>query len=391
MIEACGWEIIKDRPFASRVAPNRRRLESVFGGSSACLASILSGAWPERHRHWCHFVYDPPHSPFKPLQAWRWLPNFITRRRCFRHGLSAFVRRQLKLRGDFDLCNLPFRHLSLFDMGEKKSPLQPGGLNRGLNIFDFLESSGIPYHVSDPALGESENFQELLGFIDSEWIDFAFVYWPELLGLVCRTGSQSPGISLRLRQYEAWIDRLLAVARKHYEDVRLYIFSGHGMANCDKLLDLKSLIEQLPLRFGVDYAAVYDSTMARFWFFRKQAREIICRCLDDITWGRVLPDRELQQLHCFFPDRRFGELIFLVEEGVLIAPSHLDERPLRAMSGYHPAEPHSYAALVTNQAFIPAEIQAIPDLYQLMAQDAKLANRLNEHLASEVEFSSLAP
>ena len=34
-----------------------------------------------------------------------------------------------------------------------------------------------------------------------------------------------------------------------------------------QLLDLKARIEQLPLQFGKDYAVVYDSTMARFWFF----------------------------------------------------------------------------------------------------------------------------
>jgi hypothetical protein len=390
-IDACGWEIIKDRPFAAAQAPNRRRLESVFGYSSACVPSILSGAWPEQHRNWCYFVYDPAHSPFKPLQSWRWLPKFITGRRRFRRWLSKFVKRQLNFRGYFDLYNIPFRHISLFDFTEKKSPLQPGGMNRGRNIFDVLESSGIPYHVSDPARSELNNLEDLLGFIESEWVDFAFVYWPELDGLLHRVGNQSPEIPLKLQQYEAWIDRLLAAAREHYQEVRLYVFSDHGMANCDQLLDLKSLIEALPLRFGVDYAVVYDSTMARFWFFNRKARKLVCRCLDDVTWGRVLPDHELGQLHCLFPDRRFGELIFLVQEGVLIVPSHMGERPLRAMHGYHPADPHSYAALLTNQPAISGEIQAIPDIYRLMVQDARLANQLNEHLPCESQLSGTAP
>jgi len=69
-------------------------------------------------------------------------------------------------------------------------------------------------------------------------------------------------------------------------------------------------------------------------------------------------------LHCLFPDRYFGELIFLVEEeGVLIVPSHMGERPIRAMHGYHPLDKHSYAALLTNQTEIPDDISAIPDLF----------------------------
>ena len=42
-VDACGWEIIKDRPFARTFAPERRQLRSVFGYSSACIPSILSG------------------------------------------------------------------------------------------------------------------------------------------------------------------------------------------------------------------------------------------------------------------------------------------------------------------------------------------------------------
>src|SRR5712671_2804801 len=50
-IDACGWEIIKDSPFASALAPERKRLASVFGYSSACVPSIVSGSWPVEHRN----------------------------------------------------------------------------------------------------------------------------------------------------------------------------------------------------------------------------------------------------------------------------------------------------------------------------------------------------
>ena len=36
-VDACGWEIIKNDPFAQAVAPHRRSLRSVFGYSSACI------------------------------------------------------------------------------------------------------------------------------------------------------------------------------------------------------------------------------------------------------------------------------------------------------------------------------------------------------------------
>ena len=279
----------------------------------------------------------------------------------------------------------------MFDFSEKKSPLKPGGMNRGPNIFDFLELRDIPYHVSDPARKESENLAAVTAAIKAESIDFAFVYWPELDGLLHRVGNRSPEIAPKLRLYEQWLDQLLAVAQQHYLDVRLYVFSDHGMANCDEVLDLKSRLDSLPVQMEKDYAVVYDSTMARFWFFNERARSVITQALQQVTVGRILPDEELERLHCLFPDRYFGELIFLVKEGVLIVPSHMGERPIRAMHGYHPADKHSYAALLTNQPELPDDIVAIPDIFKLMLRDAMLAksrNAVSEPTPNEIPGES---
>jgi type I phosphodiesterase/nucleotide pyrophosphatase len=385
-IDACGWEIVRDRGFVASLAPQRRRLESVFGYSSACVPSILSGRWPVEHRNWCYFVYDPAGSPFRALRPLRWLPSALTGRRFFRRRLSNAIKARLNFRGYFDLYNIPFKYISLFDFTEKKSPLKPRGMNQGANIFDFLEERGIAYHCSDPARSEPENLDALIADLKTGRPDFAFVYLPELDGLLHRVGNQSPEIPVKLRAYEEWLDRLMERAREHYESVRLYVFSDHGMANCDELLDLRARIDALPVRMERDYAVVYDSTMARFWFFNDRARQLVSECLRGISAGRIVPDEELEQLHCRFPDHYFGELIFLVKEGVLIVPSHMGERPIRAMHGYHPGEKHSYAALFSNQT-IPENIQAIPDIFRLMTRDAELAKAANsgEHSTFNIQ------
>ncbi len=376
-VDACGWEIIRDNPFVQDLAPHRRRLTSVFGYSSACVPSILSGRWPVEHRNWSYFVYDPQHSPFKSLRVLRWLPARLTSRRIFRRWLSRFVKAQLGFRGYFDLYNLPFRHISLFDFTEKRSPLRPGGMNRGPNIFDYLTERNIRYHVSAPEQPERANLDALVRDLQTEQIDFAFLYWPGLDGLLHMVGNQSPQVPAKLRAYEQWLTELLAVAGEHYADIRLYVFSDHGMANCTEILDLKKQIEALPLRMPEDYAVVYDSTMARFWFFQEAARRQITQCLERQPLGRIMPDAELKDLGALFPDRYFGELIFLVREGVLIAPSHMGERPIHAMHGYHPNDPQSYAALCTNQPDIPEDITAIPHMFRLMTRDAELAKARN--------------
>ncbi|HVV01815.1 MAG TPA: alkaline phosphatase family protein [Verrucomicrobiae bacterium] len=386
-IDACGWEIVKTDPFLRSLAPRRKRLDSVLGYSSACVPSIVSGRWPAEHRNWSYFVYDPERSPFRWLWPLSLLPRFITSRRRFRRALSKFLKRRLGFKGYFDLYNLPFRDASRYDFTEKKSPLRPGGMNAGKNIFDFLEERAIPYHVSDPDLTEEANLAALIDNISSESIDFGFLYWPGLDGLLHSVGNRSPQVPEKLRQYERWIHRLIGAARRHYSEVRLYVFSDHGMANCEETLNLKPVIDALPLESGRDYAVVYDSTMARFWFFNSRAKWLISEALGKVRQGRILPDGELEELGVLFPDRYFGELFFLVKEGVLIVPSHMGARPIRAMHGYHPTDKHSYALLCTNQESIPEEVSAIPDMYKLMTRDAEAAHAANSQPLGAEELS----
>jgi len=177
----------------------------------------------------------------------------------------------------------------------------------------------------------------------------------------------------------------MASAHEHYEEVRLTIFSDHGMANCDRLIDLRARIDPLGLKMGVDFAVVYDSTMARFWFFNERARVLVTECLRTVPEGRILADKELEHLGTLFADRYFGELIFLVDEGVLIVPSHMGERPIRAMHGYHPDAAHSYASMLTNYSDVPDGVTDIPHTYGLMTEQAEHAFALNHR--SEVPVS----
>jgi hypothetical protein len=387
-IDACGWEIIKNRSFAQNVAPVRRRLESVFGYSSACIPSILSGKWPHEHRNWCYFVYDPEHSPFRSLKSFRWLPKWITSRRKFRRFLSKYLKAPLKFRGYFDLYNIPFEHIASFDFSEKKNPLGPNGMNMGLNIFDYLEMLDVSYHVSNPAVSEYQNFKNALDQIKSENTDFTFVYWPDLDGLLHREGNLSPLIDEKLMLYEQWIQKLLTTAYDHYEYVNLNIFSDHGMANCDYLLDLKSKLKDLPYHMGKDYSVVYDSTMARFWFFNDAAKQEIQKILNETPEGRIVSDDELKSLGVFFEDRYFGEVIYLVKEGTLIVPSDMGPNPLAGMHGYHPSDMHSYAMLMTNQTEISDEIISIPHIFNLMKSDLDRVKNIADHSISEPALST---
>ena len=151
----------------------------------------------------------------------------------------------------------------------------------------------------------------------------------------------------------------------HYDDVSLYVISDHGMADVTGSFDLIKQIENLGLIYGEDYIAMYDSTMARFWFKNENARQIITNELEEIEQGEIVSDEELAAMHVPHDDKKFGELFFLMNVGLLINPSYMGLNVIPGMHGYHPKDPHSYASILSNRP-IAADINSITDIRKTM-------------------------
>jgi predicted AlkP superfamily pyrophosphatase or phosphodiesterase len=181
-------------------------------------------------------------------------------------------------------------------------------------------------------------------------------------------GKVHQNVTDKIAWYETQIRTLLTEARKHYKEVRLFIFSDHGMTDVHTDFNLIELIENTGLRFGVDYAAVYDSTMARFWFLKPESEAPIRAVLEKVSLGHILPPKTLKKWGVDFPGERYGQLFFLMDPGVLIVPSHMGERTIAGMHGYTPDDKDSTASFSSN-----VELETYPkgleDLYTLFKQE----------------------
>ena len=368
-IDALGWEVLKGRRFMEERLPFRRKLRSVFGFSSACIPSILTGLMPREHRHWSFFYYSPETSPFKPLRLLGLLPRSLVDRGRVRNLISKLIKRLYSYTGYFQLYNIPFEHVDKFDYCEKSDLFLPGGMNRGENIFDHLSRAGVPYHVSDWRDSEENNLATLKADLKKGGIAFALLYMASMDALLHEVGKESPLVDQKLAWYEAQLEDVLRTACEQYGEVRLFICSDHGMATVHKHLDLMSKVEALGLEFGRDYTATYDSTMGRFWFHNQAARKRVIELLEQVPEGRVLPKDELAQLGCDFEGDQFGELIFLMDAGILIVPSHMGTTPITGMHGYHPDDPDSDASLLSNVE-PPNAPRAITDVFHLMRAES---------------------
>ena len=366
-VDALGGDILSRHPFLLRnVSVERRRLATIFGYSSACDPSIISGRLPNEHRMWSSFYYAPDTSPFRPLRFLDVLPSRLVDRGRVRGWLSKIIKRAYGFTGYFQIYNVPFAVLPYFDYAEKRS-IWREGLIRGTTIFDHLRKEGIPYVVEPGGAGDDVLLDRFENALDGG-ARFAYICLGNLDACLHRCGTEHAEVEDLLRWYDRRLGALLERVGRAYDSVTWYLFSDHGMHDVVESCNLPADIAALNLTYGQDYVAFYDATMARFWFLNDRARSRITRALRNHTMGRIVPDDELRDMGVWFEDAMYGELIFLMQSGVMIAPGFMGKEPVPGMHGFHPSDSASDAAIVSNKK-LPARVRRIEQIYDLMLED----------------------
>jgi len=369
-VDAFGWEILQQNAFLDDVLPHRQPLGTVFGYSSTCDATILTGHLPREHGHFSLYRYAPANSPFKRAGLLSLLPGSIADRGRVRHHISKWYQHSLGYTGYFQLYCMPFDLLPYFDYTEKKDLYQPGGIIGGQpTIFDHLRGQGIPFFVSDWRKRERENLIAAKEALQDEELRFAYVYLAGMDGVLHQYGPGSPQARTHIRWYSARLRELYETARQHHGDVRMHVFSDHGMTPIRRCCALMGVVDGLGLRFGRDYAAVYDSTMARFWFLNDRAERRIRQALEGVEDGHIVSPEEHHRWGTDFADQRYGELFFLLHPGVLLCPGHLGLTPLAGMHGYAPEHPDSVAMYAASHA-PKTPPKRLEELYGIMRAEA---------------------
>lgn len=370
-VDAFGWEVYQRYGFLNDLMPHAKKLETTFGFSSAADPSILTGRYPDEHGHWSSFFYSPETSPFKWFKYLALLPGSIFDRWRVRHLLSKGIKAALGYTGYFELYSVPFDKLPQFDYLEKRDYFVPGGILKTDTIFDWCVEHDIPYYCSNWRHSEEVVVEENKAEIRKGEIKMAYVYLPKLDALMHNHGTEHERVDQKIRWLEQQVTDLYETAKEHYEDVSLYVISDHGMANVTGSIDLIKKIETLGLKFGEDYVAMYDSTMARFWFPNPDAREKIEQCLSTVAEGNIISESELKEMRVPHEDSKFGELFFLMNPGLLINPSYMGLKVIPGMHGYHPHHKDSYSSIISNRP-IADNIKSITDIRKTMQQELEV-------------------
>lgn len=373
LIDALGWQILQDQSFLDDVLSYRQPLETVLGFSSGAIPSILTGQPPSVHGHWNLFYYDPRKSPFAWLRGLRHFPEALVNHRVSQKLIKETGKMFFHMGPQFE-CYVKPTLMPYFNWVERTCIYEPGGISGAPSIFDRLVESKTPYRAYSYHHWNDKEILELAQKdMETSDAEFFFVYLCELDAELHAFWAHPERLKSMLDQYAAKLRRLCEAALSIDPDASIALFSDHGMAPVTHRYDLMKDIDALKLKMPDDYLVVYDSTMARFWFFNEHARASVESCLRGQTCGRMLDDAEQERLGVHFPDRRFGEAIFLLNSGCMFYRSdfHSGNWMPTGMHGYHPSDPYSDAVFLSNRPPV-SPMSTIRDVYRYMERAAGL-------------------
>jgi hypothetical protein len=364
LIDALGWELIRERPFLPEFLPSQQPVPTLLGFSSGIIPAILTGRTPAENGMWNLVCFDPERSPFRAMRKLGSLPGLLDNR-VGRRLLTEIGRRILGIGSNFDV-SVPPQTLPWFNWAEGRNIYARAGIPGQNSIFDQLHDHGVAHKIYSykDSLTDAEIVEHAASDIASGPETVYFLYLSEL-DMFLHTHRGSPDrIASKLSWYETALTRVFRAAQQRDPHASLQVFSDHGMTPVTRHCDVAAIVAACGFQTPRDYLAVYDSTMARFWFFSTQARDQISAQLRQLQYARILTDDELRDLGVFFPDHRYGEFVLLLDPGCIVAESGFNGNGWKpaGMHGYHPADPNSYAVFLSSEA-PAAPLASVRDIF----------------------------
>ncbi len=362
MIDALGYAYISKKysPFLYRLAE-----DGIFAKIEPLLAfrgiepTIFSGLYPDQHKIWLDYYYDPSHSPFR----WTYNPfllllNFFVKRipnLYFKKILTApicYTTQTLKNFRQFPRTTLiPWNLLKNFNIPMVKSIVEKNSIGRIQTLFDILRNNQKKsLFINFPFVHNDKDTMKMFrtNISKKNSFDFYLFRFFDLDTISHKNGPNSSKFNETLKKTDYNIKEIFETFENRSDDTSFLILSDHGMVKIKKILNIFACLKPLNLKIGKDYQIFLDSTLARFYTKNISIHKQIKNQLDKFPEGHFLTLKEKKQLH--IPNTNiYGDLIFAVNPGTLILPNFYQGTEIvKGMHGYFPTHSNLNALFILN-------------------------------------------
>ena len=321
-------------------------------------AELFAGLKPDQVGFFNTCTYEPAQAKItnikKAINHLHWLDhNYYT---------AGITRKLMRWTGG-NIANIPFRFLNKFKTtGEHIfSPRFPAkSIFSEPENFDCLlseyqnenESDNKRYKISLESIGKSSRL---------------FVSFCELDHISHKFGVSSKEYLQELTILKNYIETLYKNFRRIFSDGHIIIMSDHGMANVREgvVIDIES---ELGPAGDKTYFYFIDSTILRVWTFNQILKEKIEISLNSKKSGRVLSEKDRSDLG--ISSSKWGDIIYLLNEGFIFAPSFLEKGIPKAMHGYHPDLPSQKGIFMYSGSLVVDKKESLSsvDVFRLLKE-----------------------
>ena len=344
-----GWHIFKDHGFLAECCKHQYPVKSQLGCSYAALSTTLTGRPPEEHGYFSSYYFKESDTALETIR--RFCTKVIG-----------------KKSGYLGKYSVPLRNLNHFVQNNHyAASLVPGRFAPLVSIIDQVHEKRLAHSiVSTNSSSPIQTMKDIRYRLKEKSLDFAFIQIDEMDSLLHYYPHDFQRIDKKLRRYEKQIRKIISVGCKQNKDFNLTVLSGHGMTFAPQTINIRKKIDSLGMVYGHDYHAVYDPTMASFWFKSKFTKSIILNKLNELRHCRVLGAKDKKSFGIDFSDHRYGEIIALVEPGFQVFPNDVLSKPLPGMHGYEPGHQDSLGACLSTRAISPSP-ESVKDFFNIMS------------------------
>jgi len=342
-LDGCRFDYINptDSPFLFELGGKgiRKKVRATAGFTQR--TAMLTGTYPSTSGHFTWYLYDPLNSPFA------WLRPFAFSKRLTAY--NPLVKRTIRtwtriLTGAVrpDPAYIPLDLLSYFDLSINRSPLEQE-LAHLPNVFSVCQKSGLRSlnEMDSFATIGSRPYTRLFTLLEkslraNQAYDLYLAHLADLDLLGHKYGPDSGPVKEAVNQIDNGVAHLCDLLKTRYRSHNLLVVSDHGMRQVSGSINITADLARLESKAPEDYVYFLDSTMARFWFRSRRAREEVEEMLLCLGHGRTLSDEERRRLHVDFSDNRYGDILFWLDKGCVISPSFFQRSTgdLKGMHGY---------------------------------------------------------
>lgn len=313
--------------FLSRFKSSIRKVIPGFGYSINVKAQIFCGATPDEVGYLNEWTYTPQ-GPLRkyhlwlraltPLQRFYYLDRIA-------HKLFSKLYRQ-------NLLNIPFEYLSFF----ARTGTEPYRDEFSLPTI-FSEMNNLRkicyYHYRYGEKRDHQIYFNTMKVISQGAYDNIFVAFGDLDGVTHKYGVGTKEYNRKTDEMDNYLCQMHKEFISKNPNGAFLIISDHGMANVTGAVHIN-----MERKFGraseSSYLYFVDSTMLRIWTFGERKKFEIEKCLNGLTFGKVLSKQE--RINYGITSRAFGDIIFLLNEGLIFNPSFMGRKMPKSMHGYRP-------------------------------------------------------